>query len=287
VSAIPKGGPASLPASPLAHRTAVVHTREDLAAAVAELREHGRTVALVPTMGALHEGHRTLVRRAHDFADTVVVSVFVNPLQFGANEDLDKYPRTLDADVAAVEEEKADLVWAPSVDDVYPGGRPLTTIEAGPVGTLLEGVTRPGHFNGMLTVVAKLLNSVRPDVAVFGEKDAQQLALVRAMVRDLDLGVQIEAVPTVREDDGLALSSRNRYLSPEQRQSALAISRALRTGSLSAARAVLATEAGLRVDYCELVQPSTFQPLAGQDTDGLLVVAAYAGTTRLIDNRLI
>jgi pantoate--beta-alanine ligase len=287
MSTMQKGGLASLPASPLAHRTAVVHTRADLAVAVAELRQHGRTVALVPTMGALHEGHRTLVRRAHDLADTVVVSIFVNPLQFGANEDLDKYPRTLDADVAAVEEEKADLVWAPSVEDVYPFGPPLVTPDPGPVGSLLEGVTRPGHFAGMLTVVAKLLGAVRPDVAVFGEKDAQQLALVRSMVRDLDLGVQIEPVPTVREDDGLALSSRNRYLSAEERRSALAISRALRTGSLSQARAVLAAEPGLRLDYCELVEPSTFQSLNGQDDGGLIVVAAYAGTTRLIDNRLV
>jgi pantoate--beta-alanine ligase len=265
----------------------LVHTRDELAAAVSRLREHGRTVALVPTMGALHEGHRTLIRRARDLADTVVVSVFVNPLQFGPNEDLDKYPRTLAADLVAIGEEKGDVVWAPAVEDMYPHGvKPFVTVDPGPVANQLEGAARPGHFAGVLTVVMKLLNVVGPDVAVFGEKDAQQLSLVRRMVTDLDLPVAIESVATVREPDGLALSSRNRYLDADQRAAALAISRALRTGSASAAREVLAAEPGLRVDYCTLVDPDTFAVL-DTDAGGLLLVAAYSGTTRLIDNRLI
>ncbi|HVU74690.1 MAG TPA: pantoate--beta-alanine ligase [Mycobacteriales bacterium] len=268
------------------HTAKVVSTRAELSAAMQELREDGRRVALVPTMGALHEGHRALVRRAHDLADSVVVSVFVNPLQFGKGEDLDKYPRTLAADVGAVSEEKGDLVWAPSVEDMYPGGEPLVRVTPGPMGEVLDGASRPGHFGGVLTVVAKLFGAVRPDVAVFGEKDAQQLALIRRMVRDLDMGIEIEAVPTVREPDGLALSSRNTYLSPEQRQAGLAISRALRTGSLAQARATLAAEPGLRVDYCELVDPATFTPL-DRDEGGLLLIAAFAGATRLIDNRTI
>jgi pantoate--beta-alanine ligase len=237
-------------------------------------------------MGALHEGHRTLVRRARDLADAVVVSVFVNPLQFGRNEDLDTYPRTLAADVAAITEEKGDLVWAPAVEDMYPDGEPLVHVSPGPMGEVLDGASRPGHFGGVLTVVAKLFGAVRPDVAVFGEKDAQQLALVRRMVRDLDLGITVEGVPTVREADGLALSSRNTYLSAQERQAGLAISRALRTGSLARARATLAAEPGLRVDYCELVDPETFTTL-DRDSGGLLLIAAYAGTTRLIDNATI
>jgi pantoate--beta-alanine ligase len=264
----------------------VVRTRAELAAALEQLRDGGRTVALVPTMGALHEGHRTLVRRARDLADAVVVSVFVNPLQFGRNEDLDTYPRTLAADVAAITEEKGDLVWAPAVEDMYPDGEPLVRVSPGPMGEVLDGASRPGHFGGVLTVVAKLFGAVRPDVAVFGEKDAQQLALVRRMVRDLDLGITIEGVPTVREADGLALSSRNTYLSAQERQAGLAISRALRTGSLARARATLAAEPGLRVDYCELVDPETFTTL-DRDSGGLLLIAAYAGTTRLIDNATI
>lgn len=268
------------------HEARVVHTRAELAAALHQLRADGRTVALVPTMGALHEGHRTLVRRARDLADTVVVSVFVNPLQFGKHEDLDSYPRTLAADVAAISEEKGDLVWAPSVEDMYPGGDPLVRVAPGPMGEVLDGASRPGHFGGVLTVVAKLFGAVRPDVGVFGEKDAQQLALIRRMVRDLDMNIEIEGVPTVRETDGLALSSRNTYLSAAERRSALAISRALRTGSLAQARATLAAEPGLRLDYCELVDPDTFTVL-DRDTEGLLLIAAYAGTTRLIDNRTI
>ncbi|KQW09578.1 pantoate--beta-alanine ligase [Streptomyces sp. Root369] len=189
--------------------------------------------AVVMTMGALHEGHATLIRTAREIAGPdgeVVVTVFVNPLQFGAGEDLDRYPRTLDADLKIAEDAGADAVFAPSVDEVYPGGEPQVRISAGPMGERLEGASRPGHFDGMLTVVAKLLHLTRPDIALYGQKDAQQLALIRRMVRDLNFGVDIVGVPTVREDDGLALSSRNRYLKPQERRTALALSRALFAG---------------------------------------------------------
>ncbi|SOD75643.1 pantothenate synthetase [Streptomyces sp. 1222.2] len=189
--------------------------------------------AVVMTMGALHEGHATLIRTAREIAGgtgEVVVTVFVNPLQFGAGEDLDRYPRTLDADVKLAEAAGADVVFAPTVDEVYPGGEPQVRITAGPMGERLEGAARPGHFDGMLTVVAKLLHLTRPDVALYGQKDAQQLALIRRMVRDLNFGMDIVGVPTVREDDGLALSSRNRYLSTEERRTALALSQALFAG---------------------------------------------------------
>jgi pantoate--beta-alanine ligase len=201
----------------------------------AELAARARTArrAVVMTMGALHEGHATLVRSARELAGAdgeVVVTVFVNPLQFGAGEDLDRYPRTLEADLKIAEEAGADVVFAPSVDEVYPGGEPQVRVSAGPMGERLEGAARPGHFDGMLTVVAKLLHLTRPDIALFGQKDAQQLALIRRMVRDLNFGIEIVGVPTVREDDGLALSSRNRYLSPADRRTALALSRALFAG---------------------------------------------------------
>ncbi|BBC35585.1 Pantothenate synthetase [Streptomyces graminofaciens] len=190
--------------------------------------------AVVMTMGALHEGHATLIRTAREIAGPdgeVVVTVFVNPLQFGEGEDLDRYPRTLDADLKLAEQSGADVVFAPSADEVYPGGEPQVRITAGPMGARLEGAARPGHFDGMLTVVAKLLHLTRPDVALYGQKDAQQLALIRRMVRDLNFGVEIVAVPTVREPDGLALSSRNRYLSAEERRTALALSQALFAGA--------------------------------------------------------
>ncbi|WP_055491982.1 pantoate--beta-alanine ligase [Streptomyces sp. TP-A0356] len=208
--------------------TLLLRTADELHARV----KHGRR-AVVMTMGALHEGHATLIRAARQIAGPhgeVVVTVFVNPLQFGKGEDLDRYPRTLDADLKIAEQAGADAVFAPSVDEVYPGGEPQVRISAGPMGERLEGSFRPGHFDGVLTVVAKLLHLTRPDAALFGQKDAQQLALIRRMVRDLNFGVEIIGVPTVREDDGLALSSRNRYLSPDERHAALALSRALFAG---------------------------------------------------------
>jgi pantoate--beta-alanine ligase len=274
----------------------VARTRNGLAAA---RRTLGSPVVLVPTMGALHEGHRALIRRARELAGpdgSVVVSVFVNPLQFGSGDDLDRYPRTLLADVLIGAEEGADLVFAPSADQMYP--RPqLVTVDPGPLGLVLEGESRPGHFSGVLTVVAKLLELTCPDTAVFGEKDAQQLALVRRMALDLDLGVQIVGVPTVRDPDGLAISSRNRFLSPAERQTALLLPAALRAGQeaaragpaavLKAAGEVLATTADppLQLDYLALVDPDTFGE-AGEDYAGpaRLLVAARVGATRLIDN---
>ncbi|MDX3668438.1 pantoate--beta-alanine ligase [Streptomyces europaeiscabiei] len=208
--------------------TTVLRTADEL-----HTRARAGRRAVVMTMGALHEGHATLIRTAREIAGgtgEVVVTVFVNPLQFGAGEDLDRYPRTLDADVELAEVSGADVVFAPSADEVYPGGEPQVRVTAGPMGERLEGASRPGHFDGMLTVVAKLLHLTRPDVALYGQKDAQQLALIRRMVRDLNFGIDVVGVPTVREDDGLALSSRNRYLSTEERRTALALSQALFAG---------------------------------------------------------
>ncbi|MFI5493312.1 pantoate--beta-alanine ligase [Actinoplanes sp. NPDC051859] len=267
--------------------TVLVHTRAELAAARAAAS--GR-VAVVMTMGALHEGHRQLMREARKRGDFVLVTVFVNPLQFGPNEDFDKYPRTLAADVEACTAEGVDLVFAPDRDEMYPGGTPSVTLEAGALGTILEGASRPGHFSGMLTVVAKLLRLTRADVALFGEKDFQQLALITRMNIDLELGAEIVGVPTVREPDGLAMSSRNRYLSAEQRTAALTLSHALREGALQddptrvleAAQKILDDEPGVQVDYLALTDPLLGPaPATGP---ARLLVAAKVGTTRLIDN---
>ncbi len=267
-----------------------------VAETVAELRERVAglpgPVVLVPTMGALHEGHRALVRHARTLGGSVVVSVFVNPTQFGPGEDFDRYPRTWDADLAALAQEGADVVFHPGVEEVYPAGAVGVTVHPGPLGDVLEGAVRPGHFAGVLTVVATLLGLVRPDVAVFGEKDYQQLTLVRALVRELALGVQVVGVPTVREEDGMALSSRNRFLDPAQRGAAVALSAALRAGVaagprgaaavLDAAREVLAGTPELALDYLELTDPGLGPaPAAGP---ARLLVAARAGGTRLIDN---
>ncbi|MBF6046549.1 pantoate--beta-alanine ligase [Streptomyces sp. NRRL B-1677] len=258
--------------------------------------------AVVMTMGALHEGHATLVREARRLAGPegqVVVTVFVNPLQFGAGEDLDRYPRTLDADIDIAEQAGADVVFAPSVDEVYPGGEPQVRITAGPMGERLEGASRPGHFDGMLTVVAKLLHLTAPDLALFGQKDAQQLALIRRMVRDLNFPVEVVGVETVREGDNLALSSRNRYLSVADRATALEISRALLTAEAAAelgagpvrrsARVVLDAaaqmEPPLHLDYVALVDPADFTDVPDDyEGEAVLAVAAKVGTTRLIDN---
>ena len=262
--------------APYATDLRVASTRAELADARKVLP--GR-IAVVMTMGALHEGHAALIRAARERADSVIVTIFVNPLQFGASEDLDDYPRTLEADLAVCTREGADVVFTPTPDVVYPEPA-LIRVSAGPMGTVLEWVSRPGHVDGMLTVVLKLLHLTHPDVAVFGEKDAQQLAVIRRMVRDLDLGVQVVGVPTVRDADGLALSSRNRFLAPDERRSALALSRALATRDLGAAAAVLAAEPGVDVDYLERVRSSTFESDPAGD---LLVVAARVGATRLID----
>lgn len=254
------------------------------------------TRALVMTMGALHEGHLTLVRRAGELADHVVVSVYVNPLQFGPNEDFAAYPRDLQADLALLEPEGVDLVFAPDDAEMYPR-EPLVRIDPGPVGSILEGRTRPGHFAGVLQVVHKVFNLTRPDVALFGRKDAQQLALVTTMVEDLDMGLRIEPVDIVRDDDGVARSSRNAYLSAGERAQARALSRALRAAaddagdgpdaSLAAARGILDGADGVRLDYLVLVDPTTFTDLAPGAGTGLMAVAAWVGTTRLIDNALL
>ncbi|MDX6223726.1 MAG: pantoate--beta-alanine ligase [Frankiales bacterium] len=270
----------------------VARTRDELVRARAAMP--GR-VAVVMTMGALHEGHAALIRAARQAADSVLVTVFVNPLQFAPGEDLDRYPRTFDEDLQICEREGADVVFAPTEDVVYPQPA-LVRISAGPLGDVLEGAVRPGHFEGVLTVVCKLLQLTIPDVAVFGEKDAQQLALIKLMVRDLDLGVAILGVPTVREPDGLALSSRNRYLSADERLTALALSAALRAGVesapdgpdavLAAARGFLALVDGVDVDYVACVSEPEFAELAGSSYSGpaRLLVAARVGATRLIDN---
>jgi pantoate--beta-alanine ligase len=280
-------------------RPRVANTRAELAQALSEVRARGGRVALVPTMGALHDGHAALMRTARERtgeADAVVVSIFVNPMQFAPGEDLDRYPRTFDADLDVCAAQGVDVVFAPSVEEVYPGGEPQVTLEPGPLATVLEGQSRPTHFRGVLTVVAKLFGLVQPDLAFFGQKDYQQLVLIRRMVADLCMGVEVVGVETVREHDGLALSSRNRYLDDDGRRAALSLSRALAAGAaaggqgaeavLAAARAVLGEPepegVGVAVDYLELTSPD-LGPVP--DTgEARLLVAARFGTTRLIDN---
>jgi pantoate--beta-alanine ligase len=257
-----------------------------------------RTVALVPTLGALHDGHLALVARATELADIVVVSIFVNPLQFGANEDLAKYPRDLDADLDMLEGRGVAYVFAPGVDDMYPDGGTQIKVTGGPVAALFEGRSRPGHFDGVLTVVAKLLGIVRPQHVVFGQKDAQQLFLVQRMVLDLNIETTVDVVETVRAADGLALSSRNRYLDADSRRAALALSRALEAAAssgdrgidavLAAAQAVLMDEALVKLDYLKVVNPHTFMPVDdGYRGPARVLIAAQVGTTRLIDNDAI
>ncbi|WP_173923497.1 pantoate--beta-alanine ligase [Agromyces sp. Marseille-P2726] len=284
--------------SELAADTRTVPTIDELRALLRARRAAGASVALVPTMGALHEGHLALVRRAREVADVVVVSIFVNPLQFGPSEDLDRYPRTVEADVAALAGLGVEFVFAPTVAEMYPDGAGGTTVVAGPVGSLYEGAARPGHFDGVLTVVSKLLHIATPDVVLFGQKDAQQVYLVRRMVRDLDVPVAIDVVPTVREPDGLALSSRNRFLSPEQRAAALTLSESLRAADAAAHQGldeVLAEGAAafgdhdhVTLDYLVVVDPDTFLPVDDDMTgEAVVLVAARVGGVRLIDNATI
>jgi pantoate--beta-alanine ligase len=289
-----------------AERTpAVVHTRAELHDALGAWTLSGPEPtdlrAVVMTMGALHDGHLQLVRQAREAAGPtgqVIVTIFVNPLQFGAGEDLDRYPRDLDGDLAKLASVGADLVFAPTPDVVYPDGDPIVRVSAGRIGEVLEGESRPGHLDGVLTVVLKLMHLTRPDVALFGEKDAQQLLAVRRMVRDLDLAVEVVGVPIVRDPDGLAMSSRNAYLSDDERASALALSRALRAGAdaagegapavLEAASGILEAAAGVEVDYLALVDPTTVDPVpADFRGPALLLVAARTGATRLIDNQAV
>ena len=270
-----------------------IRSSEELARARAELGSAG--LALVPTMGALHAGHMALVAEAKARADKVAATIFVNPMQFGANEDLSRYPRREADDAKMLAEAGCDLLWMPSVSDVYPDDF-ATTVRVSGVSERWEGEARPGHFDGVATVVAKLLVSVRPDVALFGEKDFQQLAVIRRMVRDLAIPVEIVAVPTVREPDGLALSSRNAYLLPEERERALALPRALEAARaailsgtqvadvLAEARNSLLDGGFSRVDYFALVDGQTLEPVDHPQGEMRLIAAAVIGTTRLIDN---
>jgi pantoate--beta-alanine ligase len=273
----------------------VARTRTELAEARA--RTQGR-VGVVMTMGALHAGHAALIREARRSCGTVLVTIFLNPLQFGPAEDLARYPRTFDDDLALCTREGVDVVFAPGPDVVYPDGDPGVRVSAGRLGEVLEGRSRPGHFDGVLTVVAKLLHLTAPDAAYFGQKDAQQLLLIRRMVRDLDFGVHVAAVPTVREPDGLAMSSRNTYLTQLDREVALTLVGALRAGQAAAsegasavrraARAVLVAEPLVLVDYLVLVHPESLEDVPEwYRGPALLALAARVGTTRLIDNALL
>ncbi len=291
----------------------LVTTAAELRAESARLlaEKHGASQALVPTMGALHQGHAQLARTAVAQNDVVVASIFVNPLQFGEAVDLERYPRTLAADMALLEAEGVDLVFAPAVEEVYPGGEPLVRVTAGALGEKWEGASRPGHFDGALTVVAKLLHYGMPGSpagapawpayrAYFGQKDAQQLALVRRMVTDLNFPVEIVPVPTVRSAEGLALSSRNRFLSEAEAEAALVLSRALRLIEsranaheplgLDSAQALVASQPLVTLDYFDVVDPQTLEPLAEncRDTpfrgEALAIIAARVGPVRLIDN---
>jgi len=271
-----------------------VRRSEELAQAVAELKRGG-TLALVPTMGALHAGHMALITEAKRRADKVAATIFVNPTQFGPGEDLSRYPRREEQDARMLEEAGCDLLWLPSADAIYPEGF-ATTVHVAGVSERWEGEARPGHFDGVATVVTKLLLAVRPDIAVFGEKDFQQLAVIRRLVADLNVAVEILGLPTVREEDGLALSSRNAYLSPDERGRAAALQRALskagdaiRAGApvasaLQEAKQALVDAGFLKIDYLALVDAATLEPLDGARGEMRLIAAAKIGSTRLIDN---
>jgi pantoate--beta-alanine ligase len=283
--------------------TQIVRTIAETRAALRELRSRGLSIGLVPTMGALHEGHLSLVRAARAACDAVVVSIFVNPTQFGPNDDFAKYPRTFEADCAALERAGVDLIFAPTSEEMYPQGKSghaSTFVDVEDLSGRLDATSRPGHFRGVATVVAKLFNIVGPDKAFFGQKDAAQVAVLKKMARDLNFGLELVVCPVVREPDGLAMSSRNRYLSPEERRQALVLNRALREVErlagdgltrardlVTAARAVLATEPQVRVDYCKVVDPETLEDVADVSPGALVAVAATVGTTRLIDNVLL
>lgn len=277
----------------------IISTINETRAAVRAARQQGKTVGFVPTMGALHAGHISLVRVAKSRCGFVVASIFVNPTQFGPNEDFSRYPRTFEADRQKLEIEGVDLLFAPSVEEMYPAG-PATVVTVEGIGDRLDGRSRPGHFRGVATVVSKLFHIVEPDVAFFGQKDAAQAAIIRRMVHDLMFPVEIVVAPIVREPDGLALSSRNAYLSPAERRQATVLSRALRevearytageTNSetlIGVARQVFASEPGVRIDYIEVVDPNTLENRSIAKNGTLIALAAFAGTTRLIDNLVL
>ena len=277
----------------------VISTVGEMQAICREVRRSGKSLGLVPTMGALHDGHLSLVRAARAHNQVVAASIFVNPLQFGPNEDFSKYPRTMERDKALLEAEKIELLFAPSTEEMYPKGA-VTEVYVAGLSEKLDGKSRPGHFKGVTTVVAKLFEIVRPDRAYFGQKDAAQVAVLRKMVHDLNIDIEVIVCPIVREKDGLAMSSRNAYLTPEQRKQALVLHRALMrvqllsdTGEKSAetlaqvGKQVLAEEPGARLDYLEIVNPETLEPVESVTRGALVAVAAYVGTTRLIDNLVL
>jgi pantoate--beta-alanine ligase len=277
----------------------VLHTIAETRTACARIRLAGKTLGLVPTMGALHDGHLSLVRAAQASCDAVAVSIFVNPTQFGPKEDFASYPQTLEEDCRTLEAAGVDLVFAPSVQEMYPGGA-STFVEVAGLSDRLDGASRPGHFRGVATVVAKLLNILTPERAFFGQKDAAQVAVLRKMVRDLRFAVEVEVCPIAREPDGLAMSSRNRNLNDEQRRQGLVLSRALlavqqkaQSGEhesaklLAEALRVLAGEPGAQLDYCRIVDPDTLEDIPDVGKGALVAVAARVGTTRLIDNLLL
>jgi pantoate--beta-alanine ligase len=281
----------------------IVHTKEELREALAEPRREGKRIGLVPTMGYFHEGHLSLMRRAREDCEVVVVSLFVNPTQFGPGEDLDSYPRDEDRDADLAAQEGVDLLWTPDAAEMYPEGFATAVEVGGELTGELEGDPEhrgPSHFRGVTTVVAKLFNSVQPDVAYFGRKDAQQALVIQRMARDLDFPVDIEVLPTIREEDGLALSSRNAYLDPEQRERATAISRALRAAERAAREGETSTDAlvevtrkelrdaGIEPEYVEARSAHDLSPIAELNGRPVLVaVAARVGRARLIDNVLI
>jgi pantoate--beta-alanine ligase len=273
----------------------IIREASQLPSALIAMGDGGKSLALVPTMGALHSGHLKLITEASRVADRVAATIFVNPLQFGANEDLDRYPRQEEKDAAMLEEAGCDLLWLPQPGEFYPAGF-ATTVSVKGVSDRWEGEARPGHFDGVATVVAKLLCAVRPDIALFGEKDFQQLAVIRRMALDLQLGIEVLGVPTVRDEDGLALSSRNAYLSPEERSNAVELPRALNeaaeaissgllvSDALAAAKARLTRAGFSRIDYVALVNALTLEPLEQAGGPMRLIAAALIGRTRLIDN---
>lgn len=274
-------------------------TVREMKSVVRDLRRAGKRIGFVPTMGALHEGHLSLLRVAHPLADVVICSIFVNPAQFGPHEDFDKYPRTLASDSEKLAVEKTDFLFAPSTEEMYPPGA-TTYVTVEDLSERLCGRSRPGHFRGVTTIVSKLFNIVQPDVAIFGQKDAAQVSIIRRMVRDLDLGVEIVSAPIIREADGLAMSSRNVYLSAEDRKRGLALHRSLQKVQQSflegerdsqrlikAGEDVLAAEGGVDRDYLEIVDPSDLLPLPQASEGALVAVAAKLGTTRLIDNIIL
>ena len=277
----------------------IIERIEPLRLALDEPRRAGQEIALVPTMGALHEGHLALVDRARARAKIVVMSLFVNPLQFGPNEDFARYPRDRDGDARLAESRGVDVLFAPQPDELYRSGRAVTVVPTS-LATRWDGAARPGHFTGVLTVVAKLFNIVQPDIAIFGQKDFQQVAIIRAMVRDLDFPVQIVVSPTVRESDGVALSSRNAYLSAPDRKRARVLSRAIfamrdafDAGETSVAaleqlgNAVVGAEEAVKVEYLAVMDPETLEPAATAATGSIVAIAARVGTTRLIDNVIL